>query len=71
MDEIYKIGEISKISIYCDKYHENIFIGGKQGNKRYPLFVIGKSNDLKFYEKILIGKFINKRHYLKDFKNGI
>jgi hypothetical protein len=66
MSEIYKVGDVYKrYCAYCDKYMEKnkILIGRKQGNKQ--VWVVGKSNDLKFYEEALIkAEIINKRTYL-------
>jgi len=72
---VYKLGEIEKVSIYCDKYMEpDKVICGRKGvdysqqierKSIKNLFLIGHSNVLESYEKVVY-RYVNKRINLKN-----
>lgn len=57
--DITYLGKISNFSIYYSPHQEDrILMGRKQGETK---FIVGSVKNLNEYQKILEGKFINKR----------
>jgi hypothetical protein len=73
---VTKLGEIQNVGIYSDEYCEEnkVYVGRKgveypdeRKSKVQNLFIVGKSNVLESYEKVVY-RYVNKRVKLKNIK---